>query len=133
MSPVRMDRLESGMKTVMAFINFFNGKDFHGLGTCLDESCRFEDHHSLPGNPAAAGRAAVQACFDRIFTREPEGTLEIVELTGMGMHCFVRWTYRWTERGRSEKRRNGIFLFRIKNGLIEEILEYVRMEAAEEK
>ena len=52
MSPVRMSKLESGVRTVLAFNEAFNRHDVAGMMSLMSEDCIFENTSPAPDGTA---------------------------------------------------------------------------------
>ncbi len=137
MSPARMERVESAVRVVAAFVDDFNRHDTAGMLRYLDETCSLEipapmpllgsagraATDPVPGAAPFSGKADAERLFAAIFGGSPGVTIEVEELFGAGFRSVLRWNCGWTDQdgGRSLR---GVSIFKMKNGLIGEILSY---------
>jgi ketosteroid isomerase-like protein len=121
-----MSRVESAARAALAFTEAFNRKDRHGLIKCMSDECRFETAEPAPSGAVYFGKARVSQIIMDYFVQVPDTRLEIEELTGLGERCIVRWTYHWQDPKSRMMFLRGVYIIKVENGLICEILAYVK-------
>lgn len=121
MSPVKMKKLEAGVRLVMQFNEAFNRHDVEGMMRLMSDDCVFENTAPAPDGTRYAGKAAVTAFWEAFFREAPRAHIEIEELFGLGLHCVMRWTYSW-----GDGHVRGVDVFKLRDGLICEKLSYVK-------
>ena len=126
MCPIRMSKLESGIRVVLEFNAAFNRQDVAGMMQLMSEDCSFENTEPAPDGTRYSGKAAVTQFWQDFFQASPQAHIEIEEVFGMGERCIMRWSYHWVDQGGSKGHVRGVDLFRVRNGLISEKLSYVK-------
>jgi len=113
MSPIRMSKIESGVRIVLKFNEAFNRHDVDAMMRCLCEDCLFED----VDNNSYSGKESITRFYQNLFRESPQANIEIEEIFGLGLRCVMRWKY-------NDAR--GVDIFKLKDGLICEKLSYVK-------
>ena len=126
MSPARMARIESAMRTVLAFNEMFNHHDIASLSQLISDDCLLEDTGPAPDGAAYLGRAAILQFWQRLFNESPDCKVEIEEIFGQGERCILRWRYSQADPAGTRGRIRGVDIFKVKNGTICEILSYAK-------
>jgi ketosteroid isomerase-like protein len=124
MSPVRMERLEAGIRVVLEFVEACNRADLAGMARLLGEDCVLEP--AAPGSGAGSlrGKAELVSHWQGRFTQTAQPKLEVEELFGLGLRCVLRWRREGPQAGGKRGATRGATLFKLSSGLICEILEY---------
>lgn len=126
MSPIRMSKLESGLRIVLEYNEAFNRHDVAGMLQFLSQDCLFETTGPAPDGAVCSGKAAIAQYWQEFFRESPAGHVEIEEIFGMGLRCIMRWKYTWGNAGGSKAHVRGVDIFQIKEGLICEKLSYTK-------
>lgn len=121
MSPIRMSKIESGMRLVLEFNEAFNRHDVKGMMQLMTEDCIFENTTPAPDGTVYKGKENVTLFWENFFRESPQAHIEIEEIFGMGNHCIMRWKYTW-----GDGHVRGVDIFKIEEGLITEKLSYVK-------
>lgn len=121
MSPIRMSKIESGMRVVLEFNKAFNQHDVSRIAPLLSEDCVLESTNPAPNGTSYKGKNAITQYLQEFFQKTPQAHIEIEEVFGMGIHCIMRWKYTW-----GEGHVRGVDIFKIEEGLILEKLSYVK-------
>ena len=121
MSPIRMSKLESGVRVVIEFNEAFNRHDVAGMMQLMSDDCVFENTDPAPDGTVYSEKEAVTQFWQDFFRASPQAHIEIEEIFGLGFHCVMRWKYTW---GNGHVR--GVDVFKLKDGLICEKLSYVK-------
>ncbi len=122
MTPVRMRRLESGVRTVIAFIEAFNHRDLAGMLLLISEECVFE----APSGTIFKGKNAIAQYWQDFLARSPDAHFKIEETIGFGLRCLALWRCEWTDSAGANVQLRGADLFRLQNGLITVHLSYIK-------
>lgn len=126
MSPVRMSKIESAMRIVLAFNEAFNRHDVKGMMALMSEDCVFENTSPAPDGTVYKGKAAVTQFWQTFFQESPHAQIKIEEIFGLGKHCVMRWVYSWQEASGEKGHVRGVDIFRVENELIREKFSYVK-------
>ncbi len=126
MSPVRMARLEAGIRMVIAFNDAFNQHDVAGMMKFMSDDCVFENTDPAPDGTVYTGKEAVTKFWQDFFRESPNAHIQIEEIFGLGMRCVMRWRYSWVDAAGKKGYVRGVDIFKLKDGLICEKLSYVK-------
>ena len=126
MSPTRLSKLESAMRTVLAFNDAFNRHDVEGMMQLMSDDCVFENTAPAPDGTAYKGKEAVTQFWRDFFRESPQAHIEIEEIFGLGLRCIMRWRYEWTDLEGKNGHVRGADIYRVEDGLILEKLSYVK-------
>jgi predicted SnoaL-like aldol condensation-catalyzing enzyme len=126
MSPARMSKVESGVRTVLAFNEAFNRHDVAEMMQWMSDNCIFENTAPAPDGTTYAGKESVTQFWLDFFRESPQARIEIEEIFGLGFHCVMRWTYTWVDSADTQGHVRGVDIFKFKDGLICEKLSYVK-------
>ena len=126
MSPVRMSRIESGIRVVLEFNQAFNDHDVAGMMQLMSDDCVFENTAPAPDGTVYSGKEAVTQFWQDFFRDSPHAQIEIEEIFGLGMRCIMRWKYSWVDGAGIKGHVRGVDIFQVKNDLIAEKLSYVK-------
>ena len=125
MSPVRMSRIESGVRTVIEFNEAFNRHDADAVMRLMTDDCIFENTNPPPDGARLEGAAAVRAYWQKFFTTNPDARFETEDMIVSGDRCVVRWIYRKAKDGKPWHLR-GVDVFKVRDGKVAEKLSYVK-------
>jgi predicted SnoaL-like aldol condensation-catalyzing enzyme len=92
----------------------------------LSEDCVLEDTSPAPDGTAYSGKTAITEFFENLFRESPQAHIEIEEIFSLGLHCIMRWKYEWVDAEGKQEHVRGADIFKLKDGLISEILSYVK-------
>ena len=126
MSPIRMERLETATRVVLAFNEAFNRHDVAGMMALMSEGVVFENTAPAPDGSRYGGKAAVAQFWQVFFRQSPGAHIKIEEILGMGFRCVVRWRYDWEDAAGQKGHVRGADIIQVKEGLICEKLSYVK-------
>ena len=126
MSPVRMSRIESSTRIVLAFNEALNRHDIPGMMQFMSDDCVFENTFPAPDGEVISGKEAVTRFWQDFFRESPQAHIEIEEIFGLGLRCIMRWKYTWVDAAGEKGHVRGVDIFRLKDGLISEKLSYVK-------
>jgi predicted SnoaL-like aldol condensation-catalyzing enzyme len=126
MSPIRMERVESAVRVVIAFNEAFNQHDVAGIMQLMSDDCVFENTSPAPDGTRYSGKEAVTQYWQDFFAQSPHAHIKVEELVGLGLRCIMRWRYDWVDQAGISGHVRGVDIFRVQNGLIVEKLSYVK-------
>jgi predicted SnoaL-like aldol condensation-catalyzing enzyme len=121
-----MEKIESGMRLVIAFNEAFNRHDLAGMMQLTSDDCVFEDTAPAPDGTLYTGKAAIAEYWQGFFTASPQAHIKVEEMLGVGIRCIMRWRYDWVDAAGNPGHVRGMDMFRVQNGLITEKLSYVK-------
>ena len=126
MSPIRMSRLETGIRVVLEFNEAFNRHDVVGMMQRISDDCVFENTGPAPDGAVYSGKEAVTQFWQGFFHESPQAQIKIEEIFGLGFRCVMRWRYDWIDAAGNKGHVRGVDIFQMKNGLICEKFSYVK-------
>ena len=126
MSPIRMSKLESGMRVVLEFNEAFNRHDVAGMMQLLSDDCIFEETFPAPDGTVISGKNAIGELLQNFIRESSNAHIEIEEIFGLGFRCIMRWKYDWVDTSGKQGHVRGVDIFKLKDGLICEKLSYVK-------
>ena len=126
MSPYKMSKIESSVRTVIDFNAAFNQRDVASMLALVGEACVLESFDPAPDGTVYIGKEAVTRYWRAFLDKLPEAQIEIEDIFGLGKRCVMGWKLEWVDgAGRSGSLR-GVDIFRVQDGLIQEQLSYVK-------
>ena len=126
MSPTRMTKIESAMRTVLEFNEAFNRHDVTGMMRLMSDDCIFENTAPAPDGTIYSGKEAVTQFWQDFFRDSPEAHIDIEEIFGLGNRCIMRWKYNWIDEAGKKGHVRGVDIFQVKDGFISEKFYYVK-------
>jgi len=126
MSPIRMSKIEAGVRVVLDFNEAFNRHDVAGMMKLMSDDCVFENTAPAPDGTVYAGQEAVTQFWQDFFRGSPNAHIDIEEIFGLGFHCIMRWKYSWVDVEGGKGHVRGVDIFKLNDGLICEKLSYVK-------
>ena len=126
MSPIRMSKLEAGVRIVIEFNEAFNRHDVVEMMKLMSDDCVFENTDPAPDGTVYSGKEAVTQFWQAFFEESPHAHIEIEEIFGMGFRCVMHWRYEWLDAAGKKGHVRGVDIFKLKDGLICEKLSYVK-------
>ncbi len=123
---MKMSRIETAVRTVLAFNEAFNRHDVTGMMAQMSEDCVFENTTPSPDGTVIAGKEAVTQFWQEFFHQSPQAHIEVEEIFGMGNRCVMRWSYTWVEANGEKGHVRGVDIFQVKSNLISQKLSYVK-------
>jgi ketosteroid isomerase-like protein len=126
MSPTRLSKLESALRTVLEFNKAFNQHDLPGMLELLSPDCIFESASPSPSGALYTGKEAVAQYLQDFFQNSPQAHIETEDAFGLGYHCIARWKLTWTDAAGDEHHLRGADIYRVENGLICERFSYIK-------
>ncbi len=126
MSPARMARIESAVRTVLEFNKAFNRHDVAGMMQLMTDDCVFENAGPAPDGAVYSGKEAITRFWEGFFRESPTAHIEIEEMFGLGLRCVARWRYDWIDAAGKKGHVRGVDIFQVRNGVICQELSYVK-------
>ena len=80
MSPIRMSKLESGIRVVLEFNEAFNRHDVAGMMQLMSDDCIFENSDPAPDGAVYSGKEVVTQFWQDFFRESPHAHIEIEEI-----------------------------------------------------
>ena len=126
MSPIKMSKVESSLRLVLAFYQTINHRDLNSILEFLSEDCRIEHSSPAPAGKISIGKAAATTYWQNFLENYSDGEIEMEEIFGSGERCVARWGLSWTGLTGKREQIRGVDIYRVRNGRIHEILSYVK-------
>lgn len=126
MSPIRMSKVESGIRVVLEFNEAFNRHDVAGMMRLMSDTCVFENTHPAPDGTVYTGKEVVTQYWQEFFRQSPHAHIAIEEIFGLGERCIMRWRYSWVDLEGEKGHVRGVDIFLVRDGCIKEKLSYVK-------
>ena len=124
MSPIKMRRLESGIRLAAELYENINGKKAEGVAGLLSEDCVLESAYPSPNGTPYKGKERVRQYYEILFDKRRGLSVSTEEILGFGHRCVVRWKSAWIGDDGYERTLRGTDILRERNDLICEILTY---------
>lgn len=126
MSPIRMSRIESAMRAVLAFNEAFNRHDVAGMMQLMSDDCVFENTNPAPDGDVYSGKETIAQFWQEFFRESPQAHIEIEDIFGLDKHCVMRWRYVWVDATGKKGHVRGVDIVKVMDGLICEKFSYVK-------
>ena len=127
MSPIRMSKIESALRTVLEFNEAFNRHDVAEMMKLMTDDCIFENTDPAPDGTVYAGKETVTQFWQDFFRESPQAHIEIEEAFGLSnSRCVMRWKYSWVDAAGKTGHVRGVDIFKVRDSLICEKLSYVK-------
>jgi predicted SnoaL-like aldol condensation-catalyzing enzyme len=126
MSPIRMERVESGVRLMIAFTEAFNRHDVNAMQELLSDNAVFENAAPAPDGTVFQGKNAIAQFYQEFFTHSPDATIKIEDTFGYGLRCIMLWRCTWTDAAGNKHHLRGLDIYRVQDGAIHEKLSYVK-------
>lgn len=128
MSPINMQRLESGLRLGMSYIEAVNGHKIDALLAFLTSDCVLEPSIARDARREVIGRENIGSYYGNLFSQRNNLHFLIEEIFGISHRCIIRWKCTWSDVQNQEQRLFGADIIREKDNLICEIMSYCRAE-----
>ncbi len=124
MSPIRMERVESAIRTVITFTEAFNHHDVPAMLNMVSETCALEAATPAPEGAVYKGKAEITRYWQEYFASHPQARLKIEETLGFGLRCIALWRRDWLDEDGNPAHLRGVDIYQVQNGLITELHSY---------
>lgn len=125
MSPIKMQRIESGLRLALDLVSFINTRALGSILGLLSEGCVVESEGRAPSDSVFKGAAEIRGYFVALFAKKKGLVLRVEELFGFGHRCVAAWEGGWEENG-SRQTLRGIFIVQEKNDKIDKVSIYTK-------
>jgi predicted SnoaL-like aldol condensation-catalyzing enzyme len=123
---MKMEKIESATRVVLAFNEAFNRHDVTGMMDLMSDDCIFENTSPAPDGTLYQGKEAITRFWQEFFRQSPQAHIEIEDIFGFGHHCAMRWRYDWVDTSGVKGHVRGVDIYKEKDGLICEKRSYVK-------
>lgn len=123
---MKMSKIESAVRLVIAFNEAFNRHDVSAMMALMSDDCIFENTAPAPDGAVYVGKEAVTQFWRDFFQGSPQARIEIEEIFGLGNRCVMRWRYDWVDVTGTKGHVRGVDLYQVKSGSISAKLSYVK-------
>lgn len=123
---MKMSKVESAIRVVLAFNKAFNRHDVVGIIQLLSDDCLFDDSYPAPDGTVYTGKEAITQFLHNFFRKSPQAHIEIEDISGFGHRCVMRWRCEWIDEAGNKQHMRGIDIFHEQNNLIFEKLSYIK-------
>lgn len=126
MSPVRMERVESGVRTMIAFTEAVNRHDLAAMMDLVSDNCVFEDCSPAPDGTLYQGKHDITQYWQEMFKQSPDAAIKIEDIFGFGLRCIMLYRYSWTDGTLNKRHLRGVDICRVQDGTIHEVQTYIK-------
>ena len=124
MSPIKMHKIESGIRLVVDLYNGINDHKVEDIIELLSDNCILESTSPSPHGTVYNGKDQIKKYYENLFEERKEVKFKTEELLGFGHRCIIRWECKWINENGTEDTIRGIDIIKEKNDLIGEMLSY---------
>ena len=124
MSPIKMHKIESGIRLVVELYNGINNHKVEDVIGLLSDDCILESTSPVPCGTIYNRKDQIRKYYENLFEERKEVRFKTEELLGFGHRCIIRWECIWINENGTEETIRGIDIIKEKNDLISEILLY---------
>ena len=126
MSPVKMSKIESGIRAVLDFNKACNRHEVQEMMKLMSDDCIFESYEPAPDGRVYSGKEEIAQFWAAFFSEVPDALIKIEDISGFGKQCIMKWKHQWGDASGTQQHIRGLDVFRVEDGLICEILSYVK-------
>jgi ketosteroid isomerase-like protein len=123
---MKLSKIESGIRTVIAFNEALNRHDVDGMMALMSDDCVFENTSPAPDGTVYRGRADVTQFWRDFFRQSPQARIEVEEIFGLGFRVVMRWRYEWVDPAGQAGHVRGVDIYQLRGGRITGKLSYVK-------
>ena len=124
--PMKMSRIEGGVRLALAFADAFNQHDVAALGRLVSNNFCLDHFSPAPDGSRCRGKAAASQFWTALFHEQPTVQLEVEEVFGLGRHCVLYWQIRQADLDNQPPYRRGVTIFKVQDRLLTEMVSYVK-------
>ena len=124
MSPIRMSKIESGLRVVLLFVEEFNAHDLFSMVKLLGSDCIFDESGPGPEGTVYKGITDISHHYVDVFQQSPNIHITVEDIFGLGIRSVLRYKYERINFSGNEGSLRGIDLFQLRDGLICERCSY---------
>jgi ketosteroid isomerase-like protein len=126
MSPIRLEKLETAIRTVLDFNEAFNRHDVPAMTQLMSDDCSYESPAPAPDGTVFKGKATITQYWQELFNRSPSAHYQIEDVFSFGERCILHGKYNGADTTGGERTIRRVDIFRVRAGLICEQLAYVK-------
>ena len=126
MSPVKMSKVETAARTVLAFSKACNQGDIHAMLQFISPDCLLEHYAPAPDGSHYRGIEEIGRFWQEFYNHFSDLQMEIEDIFGMGERCIKRWKSSWTDAAGVKQHLRGVDLFLVRDELIVELFSYIK-------
>lgn len=123
---MKMSKVESAIRVALAFNEAVNRQDVANIIQLVSDDCVFETSTPAPDGTVYAGPEAISHFLQKFFHKYPQAHIKIEDIYGFGHRCNMHWRREWLDEAGQSQAIRGVTIFQEKNGVICEILSYVK-------
>jgi ketosteroid isomerase-like protein len=125
-SPIRLQRLETAIRTVLDFNEAFNRHDVSAMMQLMSDDCTYESPCPAPNGTVFKGKGAIMQFWQNQFIQSPTSHYQIEDVFSFGERCIMHGKYSEADKAGGEGTIRRVDVFRVRAGLICEQLAYVK-------
>jgi ketosteroid isomerase-like protein len=126
MSPIRLERLETAIRTIIDFNEAFNKHDVATMMQLMSDDCIYESPGPAPDGSVFKGKVAIAQFWQAAFNQSPSTHCQIEDVFSFGERCILHGKYTETDKAGVDRTIRRVDIFRVRGGLICEQLAYVK-------
>lgn len=128
MSPINMQKLESGIRLVAELIEKINAHKTDAVMKLFGDDCVMEPIFTDYAGARITGKERIGKYFELLLAERRNLQYSTEEILGFGHRCIVCWSCTWQDEAGARQSLRGVDIIREKNDLICEILSYGKQE-----
>ena len=128
MSPINMQKLESGIRLGAALLERINNHKIDAIMKLFDDNCVMEPFLAGSAGARLIGKVETRKYFELLLAGRSNLHYSTEEILGFGHRCIIRWSCSWQDGAGARQSLRGVDIIREKNDLICEILSYGKLE-----
>lgn len=128
MSPINMQKLESGIRLAAELIEKINAHKLDDVMKLFGDDCVMEPIFTGHAGTLITGKGNIRKYFELLLMERGNLHYATEEFLGFGHRCIIRWMCTWKDTKGVERSLRGVDIIREKNDRISEILSYCRSE-----
>jgi len=126
MSPIHMQRVESGMRAMIAFTEAHNRHDLDAMMELVSDKCIFETTTPAPDGTLCQGKESITQYWRELLAHSPDACIKIEDIFGFGLRCILLWSYSWIDEAGNKRHLRGVDICRVQDGIIQEVKSYIK-------
>jgi ketosteroid isomerase-like protein len=126
MSPIRLERLETAIRTILDFNEALNRHDVSAMTQLMSDDCSYESPDPAPDGTVFKGKAAITQYWQERFNQSPTARYQIEDVFSFGERCILHGKYSEADPAGGERTIRRVDVFRVRAGLICQQLAYVK-------
>ena len=123
---MKMSRIETGVRNILAFNEAFNRHDVAGMMQFVSGDCIFESCTPAPDGAVYTGKEAISQYWQEFFQQSPQAHRQIEDIFGLGFRCVTCWRYEYMDQSGKKHHFRGADIFKLKDNAIIAQFSYVK-------